>query len=198
MRIPSFMFGGGERTMRVPAGGPCRSETRLPSDGPVTTATLRTVSSGCTAKTALVSPLSTTASGWIAGVGAAFCAASSSSRARNVTFAPMSGSTSRGSSTNATFTVTVALARSTRGRTSATLPRYLRSGNASSAISAGVPSASLATCDSETSASTCSVLKSAMEAMPPLPAFPALVKPKTISPMSVSFCVMRPANGART
>ena len=39
---------------------------------------------------------------------------------------------------------------------------------------------------------------SAMEAMPPLPPFPALVKPKTISPMSVSFCVIRPANGART
>ena len=34
--------------------------------------------------------------------------------------------------------------------------------------------------------------------MPPFPAFPALVKPKTISPMSVSFCVMRPENGART
>jgi len=62
-----------------------------------------------------------------------------------------------------------------------------RSGKASSTVSAGVPMASFATCDSERSASTCRESKSAREAMPPLPAFPALVNPNTISPMSVSF-----------
>ena len=58
--------------------------------------------------------------------------------------------------------------------------------------------ASFATWDSETSASTCRLSKSASEAMPPFPALPALVKPKTISPTSVSFCVIRPEKGART
>src|SRR5207237_2007412 len=81
IRCPSFRSAGGARTMRVPAGGPWRSETRFPSGGPVTTGTLRTLPSGCTVKTALVSPRSTTLSGCTAGVGAAFCAASSSSRA---------------------------------------------------------------------------------------------------------------------
>jgi len=58
--------------------------------------------------------------------------------------------------------------------------------------------ASFATWDSDNVASTCRESKSASEAMPPLPEFPALVNPNTISPTSVSFWVMRPANGART
>src|SRR5581483_8543878 len=103
-RMPSFSPGGGARTTRVPGGGPCRSTSRFPSGAPVTTGTVFTVSFACSTNTAFVSPRSTTASGAIAGVGGAFCAAWSSGRVRNVTFAPMSGSTSFASSTNATFT----------------------------------------------------------------------------------------------
>src|SRR5438477_8874503 len=196
--MPERRSPSGRRTTFVPAGGPSRSAIKPPIGAPVTTGTDRSLSSPSTTHSTLFSPRSTTASAWTAAIGCAFAAVSSSSFARKVTFAPMSGRTSTGSSTNATFTVTVALARSERGRTSATLPRYRRSGKASSAISAGVPSLSFATWLSETSASTCRVEKSASDAMPPRPPVPALNAPKTISPMSVSFCVMRPSNGART
>src|SRR5207253_1312118 len=100
-----------------------RSATRPPIGAPVITGTDRSWSCGSTTQTTFVSPRSTTASACTARIGCAFAAASSSSLARNVTFAPMSGSTSAGSSTKPTLTVTVAFARSTRGRTSATLPR---------------------------------------------------------------------------
>src|SRR5438093_1334112 len=121
--MPGRRSPSGRRTTFVPGGGPSRNATSPPIGAPVSTGTERSWSWGSTTHTTLFSPRSTTASACTAGIGCAFAAASSSSLARKVTLAPMSGSTSTGSSTKATFTVTVALARSTRGRTSATLPR---------------------------------------------------------------------------
>src|SRR5205823_3312249 len=62
IRMPSFSCGGGERTTRVPGGGPSRRTTRFPSGAPVITGTLFTVPFCCTTNTALFSPRSTTTS----------------------------------------------------------------------------------------------------------------------------------------
>jgi len=68
------------------------------------------------------SRLATAVEGMIS-LGGSLIASASSSPARKLTRAAMSGSTPALSSTNATFTMTVAFARLTRGTISLTLPR---------------------------------------------------------------------------
>ena len=81
-----------------------------------------------------------------------------SSRSRKATFALMSGSTRGSRSRSRIFTSTVALARSTVGTMRCTTPAKRCSGSASSWISQGCPTLTLPSEDSETSASTSSVL----------------------------------------
>jgi len=91
---------------------------------------------------------------------------------------------------------TVALARSTVGTTRATLPRKRASGIASSVISTGMSTRTLATLLSETSASTSSVLMSAIvTTAPEVPA--AAEKGVIMSPTLAFLTSTTPSNGAR-
>ena len=103
----------------------------------------------------------------------------------------------RGSiASNFTLVITVALARSTVGTIRLMRPRKRESGSASSTISAGCPTWTFARLDSDTSASTSSVLMSAIVTTAPFESV-ALENGVTRSPTLALLDRMTPSNGAR-
>ena len=103
----------------------------------------------------------------------------------------------RGSiSSNLTLVITVAFARSMVGTMRLMRPRKRASGSASSTISAGCPTFTFARLDSDTSASTSSVLMSAIDTTAPFESA-ALENGVTRSPTLAFFERMTPSNGAR-
>ena len=133
--------------------------------------------------------------------GAASTATGASARcgSRNVTFALISGLRSLSLTISVTLVNTVALVRSAVGMTWRSTALYLRSGNASTVISAGCPSTSLATLASFTSASISSVARSASATMAPLAVemFTPGGMGATLSPTSAILRTTVPENGAR-
>ncbi len=117
-------------------------------------------------------------------------------RDRNATLELMSGSTRASFSTNFTLTRSVALVRSTVGTTRETSPSRRTSGYASSWISVGMPTFTLESDASETSASTSSVSMSAMLTTAPLESV-ADENGVMMSPTLAFLVSTMPSKGAR-
>jgi hypothetical protein len=108
----------------------------------------------------------------------------------------ISGSTRGSIASKRTLVITVAFARSTVGTIRLIRPLRRASGSASSVISTGWPTAIFARLDSETSASTSSVLMSAIVTTAPFESI-ADENGVTMSPTFALFDRMTPSNGAR-
>ena len=156
-----------------------RTSTALPSRIANTTgpASRAAIASGCTASSG-------------------FCWSAVTSCDRNDTFALISGSMRGSIASNCTLVITVAFARSTVGTIRLMRPRKRLSGSASSVISQGCPTLTLARLDSETSASTSSVAMSAMVTTAPFESA-ADENGVTMSPTLALFDTITPSNGAR-
>ncbi len=125
-----------------------------------------------------------------------FCWSGVTSCDRKLTFALISGRMRGSISSNLTLVMTVAFARSTVGTMRLMRPRKRSLGSASRVISAGMSTLTLPRLDSDTSASTSSVLMSAIVTTAPFEST-ALENGVTMSPTFALFDRMTPSNGAR-
>ena len=168
-------------------------DVRSPTFGPGVTGTATALPSRTT-KTTVRPSRCASASAWTATSGR--CCSGVISCDRKLTFALISGSTRGSMSSNLTLVITVALARSIVGTMRLMRPRNRESGSASSTISAGWPTLIFARLDSATSASTSSVLMSAIDTTAPFESV-AFENGVTRSPTLALFDRMTPSNGAR-
>src|SRR5580765_3404785 len=191
-RAPSASLSGGLTITRSPGVRPSAC-TRSPSARPPSSLT-RCARPSFTTKTYFTPSRSASADLGTAATG--FLSVAARLRSRKAIFAAMSGTTRGSRSTNRIFTNTVAFARSTVGTMRWTTPAKRCSDSASSWISHGWPSFTLASEDSATSASTSSVSMSAIVTTAPLVSA-ALENGVMLSPTLALFVSTTPSNGAR-